>query len=395
MLLLFYLNLLSFGIDHELSVVSFQNEKLTISVKPLYSQSGPLKSYIFTQTGHRLPKEVSEQNLTFDVSRTNWIVPEIFGQNILHSIMRGTSPSILQISSYRTQPEISLFTDVENNKRLYIILKIPNGWKLRDCKLQNVSFRSFTYSDTLYLYTDDKLKDGIDKITFEFDLAYGLKNKVEKDIFILAGIANFLRGNTVPFVVEQIPPYQHVVKSGETLWAIANIYGLRIADLEIANGLEDGSKLIAGTVLKLAKIKFNSSLTTVVINTMTARLALYYNGVLVRTFPAAIGKSDTTPPGVYWIVKKEVDPALYWYGEYIPPRSPINGLGTRFLQLSNPTYGIHGTTKPWEIGKRISHGCVRMLNQDVETLDALIDTGTKVIVIRNVEPFPERLENLL
>ncbi len=387
--------MLSFAIDHELTVLSFENEKLSIAVKPLYSSVGSLKGYIFTQTGHRLPKEISEKSMSFDVSKTDWIVPEIFGQSVLSSVMRGTSPSVLQISSYRSQPEIFLFTDVDNGKRLYVGIKIPREWNLNGLKLQNASFHSFAYSDMVYLYTDDRLKDGMDKIFLEFGLPYGLKRKVEKDIFILAGIANFLRGSTTPFVVEQVPPYQHVVKSGETLWAIANTYGLRIADLEIANGLEDGSKLIAGTVLKLAKVRFDSSLTTVVINTMTARLALYYNGVLVRTFPVAIGKSDTTPPGVYWIVKKEVDPALYWYGEYIPPRSPINGLGTRFLQLSNPTYGIHGTTKPWEIGKRISHGCVRMLNQDVETVDALIDTGTKVIVVKNTEPFPENLENLL
>lgn len=387
--------MLSFGIDHELSVLSFENERLTLFVKPFYTHSGSLKGYILTQTGHRLPKEVSGQTIAFDVSRTDWVVPEIFGQNIFNSTMKGTTPSVLQITSYRVQPEIFLFTDIENSKRLYIGVRVPKDWKLINCHLQSASFKSFTYSNITYLYTDDKLKDGIDKITLEFELSYGLKKKIEKEIFILAGIANFLRGTNAPFIVEQVPPYQHVVKSGETLWAIANMYGLRIADLELANGLEDGSKIIAGTVLKLARVRFDGSLTTVVINTMTARLALYYNGFLVKTFPAAIGKSDTTPPGVYWIVKKEVDPALYWYGEYIPPRSPINGLGTRFLQLSNPTYGIHGTTKPWEIGKRISHGCVRMLNQDVETLDALIDTGTRVIVIRNTEPFPEKLENLL
>lgn len=393
--MLFFLNLLSFGIDHELSVLSFENERLSLFVKPLYSTSDSFKGYILTQTGHRLPVESSKQVITFDVSRTDWIVPEVFGQNILQSIMKGTDPSILRVSSYRAQPEISLFTDIENNKRLYVIIKSPKDWKLKNCQLQNASFRSFTYSDILYLYTDDKLKDGIDKITFEFELPYGLKKKVQRDIFILAGVANLLRGNTAPFVIEQVPPYQHTVKPGETLWEIANNYKLRMADLEIVNGLEDSNKLIAGTVLKLARVKFNSSLTTIVINTLTARLALYYNQILIKTFPAAIGKSDTTPPGIYWITKKEVDPALYWYGEYIPPRSPINGLGTRFLQLSDPTYGIHGTTKPWEIGKRISHGCVRLLNQDVETLDALIDIGTKVIVVRNTEPFPEKLEDLL
>ena len=168
-------------------------------------------------------------------------------------------------------------------------------------------------------------------------------------------------------------------------------YGLRVADLEIVNNIEDGSKILAGSTLKLARVKFKESITTVVINVATARIAVYYDGTIVKQFPAAIGRSDATPLGRYTIIKKEIDPALYWFGEYIPPRSPINGLGTRYLQLSNPTYGIHGTTKPWEIGKRISHGCIRMLNQDVESLDAFIDIGTHVIVVKNFEPFPEQL----
>ncbi|MGJ8453982.1 L,D-transpeptidase family protein [Pseudothermotoga sp. U03pept] len=395
LLLIFCLSLLAFGIDHELTVLSFENEKLTFAVKPLYTQLGPQRAYIFTQTGHRLVKESSQGTFIFDVSRTDWVIPEVTGKNILHSPMTGTNPTVLRITTFREQPELFLFSDTQHNKRLYVILKIPKDWKFIKCTLQNSNFHSFTYSGYLYLYTDNPLKDGIHQITLDFELPYGMKKQLKRDLFILGGIANFLRGSTAPYIVEQVPPYQHLVKSGETLWSIANTYGLRIADLELANGLEDGSRIIAGTTLKLARVRFDSALTTVVINTMVARMAVYYNGFLVKTFPAAIGKSDTTPPGIYWITKKEIDPALYWYGEYIPPRSPINGLGTRFLQLSNPTYGIHGTTKPWEIGKRISHGCVRMLNQDVETLDAFVDVGTKIIVIRNTEPFPERLEDLL
>lgn len=392
--MLFLLNLLIFGVDHEVIVDSFENDLITLKIKPLYTPAKMQRIYIFSQTGHRLAKLDSDMNVLFDVSKTDWIVPEVFGENVFGNIMKGTNPPVLNISCYRSNPDIFLFTDTEK-RRMYVIVKIPEKWQFTGCEFQGLSFKKFRFSNLLYLYTDTGLKDGIHKIDLEFLLPHGLKKTLSRDVFVFNGIANFLRGNTVPFFAEYVPPYQHTVKPGETLWSIANMYNLRTADLELVNGLQDGSKIISGQILKLAKVRFDASLTTIVVNTTVARLALYYNGTLVKSFPVAIGKSDTTPPGVYWIVKKEIDPALYWYGEYIPPRSPINGLGTRYLQLSNPTYGIHGTTKPWEIGKRISHGCIRMLNQDIETLDAFIDLGTKVIVIKSMEAFPKKLEDLL
>lgn len=356
-------------------------------VKPLYTPSEEPKVYLFTQTGHRLAKALEEDSFIFDVSKTDWIVVECFGENSLNCPMRGSEPSFLKISSYRQKPQVFFFNDVEKGL-LYIGTKLPEQWKLLGCDFQGLTFKKFSFDGIQYLYTSDKPKDGIHVLALDFELPYGLKKTIELNVFVLHGLVNFLRGSTVPMRVEPVAPYTHTVKPGETLWSIANMYGLTVPDLELANSIPDGSRIISGTVLKLAKVHFDSSLTSIVINTLTGRLALYYNGVLVKVFPVAVGRSDMTPPGTYWITKKEVDPALYWFGEYIPPRSPINGLGTRFFQLSNPTYGIHGTTKPWEIGKRISHGCIRMFNQDIETIDAFIDVGTKVVVIRNTEEFP-------
>ncbi len=351
------------------------------------------KIYLFTQTGHRLPEEKNSAGYVFDVSRTDWFIPEVFGTSVLGSTMTGANPQIVYLSTLRSQPDIFVFSDVRND-RTYVIVKIPQGWLLEECILQNVQFKKFSYGDYLYLYSASKLEDGIHKLILNFRLPYEIKKTYSQELFIFNSVVNILRGGMEPYVIEPVAPYQHVVQRGETLWEIATKYGLRVSDLEIANNLPDGNRILAGSVLKIARVRFLESLTTIVINTRISRLALYYDNKLVKTFPIAVGKSDTTPPGTYWVMKKEIDPALYWYGEYIPPRSPINGLGTRFLQLSNPTYGIHGTTKPWEIGKRISHGCIRMFNQDIEAIDAFINVGTKVIVIRTTEDFPENLQNL-
>lgn len=389
LLWLFLMSSLTSAAVHELFVRSFEKDLIGLSVKPIYTPQEQAKLYLFSQTGHRTAKGMKGDSVVFNVSGTDWIIVESFGKSVMGYPMRGSEPVMLKLSTYRQEPQIFLFTDPEK-QRFYITLKVPEEWKPLGCELQNLSFQKFSLNGFWYFYTSDRPKDGIHTLKLFFQLPHGLLKEMKLDVFVFHGLVNLLRGSTAPMRVEPIPPYSHTVKPGETLWSIANMYGLTVPDLELANGIADGNRIFSGTVLKLAKVRFDSSLTTIVINTSTGRLALYYNGVLVKVFPVAVGRSDMTPPGTYWITKKEVDPALYWFGEYIPPRSPINGLGTRFFQLSNPTYGIHGTTKPWEIGKRISHGCIRMFNQDIETIDALIDVGTKVVVVRNTEEFPTR-----
>lgn len=378
---------LVFGVAHELLVRSFEKNMIELSLRPIYTTGEQPKLYLFTQTGHRLAKATNGDSFVFDVSNTDWIIAEAFGRSSLGYFMRGVRPTFLKLSSYRQDPHVFFFTDPEKYL-FYVGVRLPQDWNLLDCDFQNLKFRRFSFNGLSYLYTSEKPRDGIHTLTLTFELPYGLRKTMKLEVFVFHGLVNTLRGSAAPMRVEPVAPYTHVVKPGETLWSIARMYGLTVPDLELANGISDGNRIVSGTVLKLAKVHFDSSLMSIVINTATGRLALYYNGFLVRVFPVAVGRSDMTPPGTYWIMKKEVDPALYWFGEYIPPRSPINGLGTRFFQLSNPTYGIHGTTKPWEIGKRISHGCIRMFNQDIETIDAFVDVGTRVVVVRNTEEFP-------
>jgi L,D-transpeptidase ErfK/SrfK len=54
-------------------------------------------------------------------------------------------------------------------------------------------------------------------------------------------------------------------------------------------------------------------------------------------------------------------------------------LGTRRLNLGDG-YSIHGTNKPETIGRSVSHGCVRMLNQDIERLYEMVPVGIPVYI---------------
>ena len=76
------------------------------------------------------------------------------------------------------------------------------------------------------------------------------------------------------------------------------------------------------------------------------------------------------------------NPVWYHKGEIVPPGTPDNFLGTRWLGFDLPQYGIHGTVEPQLIGQSVSHGCVRMHNEDVEELFTYIPYGTKVKIVQ-------------
>ena len=127
----------------------------------------------------------------------------------------------------------------------------------------------------------------------------------------------------------------------------------------------------------------------IVINRSLNRLSLYDGPRLVRRFPVATGQAIyPTPKGDFKIVVKQVNP--WWYPpvndtwakglEPVPP-GPDNPLGTRWMGLSAPGIGIHGTDAPASIGYSASHGCIRMQVPDAEWLFEQVDVGTPVFVI--------------
>ncbi len=112
----------------------------------------------------------------------------------------------------------------------------------------------------------------------------------------------------------------------------------------------------------------------------------------VITYPASIGRMDwRTPLGQTTIVRKNKDPV--WNppasikrehaekGDFLPDTVPAgddNPLGRHALYLGHAGYLIHGTNRPYGIGMRVTHGCVRLYPEDVEELFSLVPVGTRV-----------------
>src|SRR6202522_3069254 len=116
---------------------------------------------------------------------------------------------------------------------------------------------------------------------------------------------------------------------------------------------------------------------------------------IVYTHPIGIGKVGwKTPEGTTKIISRQKDPV--WVvpksvrdehaedGETLPaqvPAGPDNPLGAYMFRLGWPSYLIHGTNKPYGVGMRSSHGCMRLYPEDIAVFFDLIPIGTKVTVV--------------
>jgi len=108
------------------------------------------------------------------------------------------------------------------------------------------------------------------------------------------------------------------------------------------------------------------------------KLALIEDGVVLKTFDVAVGKPSTpSPSGQLEIINKVSNPTYYHKGEVIKPGKG-NPLGNRWMGLSKPGYGIHGTNIQSSVGKAASHGCFRMRKHDVEELFTMVRVGDVV-----------------
>jgi hypothetical protein len=126
----------------------------------------------------------------------------------------------------------------------------------------------------------------------------------------------------------------------------------------------------------------------VVIMRGTNRLLYFHDLKLVRWFGVATGQSAyPTPLGDYEIVNMQRNP--WWYPPPSPwaedsdpvPPGPGNPLGTRWMGLSAPYVGIHGTPDAASIGYSASHGCIRMRIPDAEWLFRHVEIGTPVYIV--------------
>jgi lipoprotein-anchoring transpeptidase ErfK/SrfK len=165
----------------------------------------------------------------------------------------------------------------------------------------------------------------------------------------------------------------------------------RAMERAISNALRTGERarrlplLVRAVEPKVTREAFGP---VIVIRRESKALYLYDGSRLVRTFGVATGQSQyPTPLGLFSVVDKQLNP--WWRPpdsdwarglEPIPP-GPGNPLGTRWMGISAPGVGIHGTPDAASIGYSASHGCIRMRIPDAEWLFGQVTWGTPVYIV--------------
>ncbi len=131
----------------------------------------------------------------------------------------------------------------------------------------------------------------------------------------------------------------------------------------------------------LAKAPVQAATRRIVVSIPDRKLALLEDGDVKKVYDVAVGaRVSPSPVGHFTIINRVVNPSYHHGGKVILP-GKANPLGTRWVGLSKPSYGIHGTNAPKSIGKAASHGCIRMRNRDVEEFFQLVRPGDSVEIL--------------
>lgn len=183
-------------------------------------------------------------------------------------------------------------------------------------------------------------------------------------------------------------------QAGDVLLDVARTYDLGYVQFMAANLGVDPWMPKPGTNITLPTVYIVPDVPRdgIVVNLAAHRL--YYfprEGGRVLTFPVGVRRAGfETPVGVGKVTRKKENPT--WY----PTRStrkdrpelpaavgpgPNNPLGDYALYLSWPTILIHGTNKPYGVGRTVSRGCVRLYPEDIAVLFAEVPVGTPVRII--------------
>ncbi len=180
----------------------------------------------------------------------------------------------------------------------------------------------------------------------------------------------------------------------DTFVHLARDYNLGFVEIRAANpGIDpwipgEGTKL----VLPLRHLLPEGPREGIIIN--IAEMRLYYfekEDEAPISVPIGVGREGLdTPLGTTTVVRKTEGP--HWYPTQrmrdedpelpaVVKPGPENPLGTHAIYLGWPTYAIHGTNRPFGIGRRISSGCIRLYPEDIKQIFAKVPVGTKVTVV--------------
>ena len=220
---------------------------------------------------------------------------------------------------------------------------------------------------------------------------------------------SFARTFSMPNQGDLIGEIEHAtVYKGESLGDVGRRYDMGVYEMIEANPNLDPWVPTAGAkvIIPGKFILPSGPRTGIVLNLAEMRLYYYHPGKnLVSTHPIGIGKKGwSSPLGCSSIIGKTKDPS--WTppasiraehkrkGDILPavvPAGPNNPLGPYALKLGFSGFLMHGSHRPSGIGVRSSHGCIRLFNEDIESLYHTVPVGTSIRIVH--EPLKAGFRN--
>ena len=171
---------------------------------------------------------------------------------------------------------------------------------------------------------------------------------------------------------------------------VAERFHMDVALLQVLN---PGSQFAVGETINIAMTGKNrkGTVTWIEADKALRQVRVYgEGGVLLAAYPATIGSQDNPSPSGTHVVRHAVTMPGYTYNPKINfqqgentgvltiPPGPNGPVGSVWIGLSKPSFGIHGTPEPARIDKTGSHGCIRLTNWDAEELAAMVTPGVTV-----------------
>jgi hypothetical protein len=188
----------------------------------------------------------------------------------------------------------------------------------------------------------------------------------------------------------------YTMAGGDRLMKLASSCDVTWDFLKRINGISDERRIRAGQTLKTVKGPFHA-----VVSKSRFTMDLYFGApgergaMYVRSFPVGLGKHGSTPTGTWMVAPQSKLKNPKWWGtpdeparEAGDPQNPLGkfwiGLhGTDGDALGKEGFGIHGTIDPDSIGKEMSHGCIRLVNENVERVYEMLVDGKSTIIVKD------------
>jgi hypothetical protein len=192
-------------------------------------------------------------------------------------------------------------------------------------------------------------------------------------------------------------PFQgsYTVQAGDRPMKIASRCDVTWEFLGRINGISDPRRIRASQTLKTVKGPFHA-----VVSKSKFMMDIYFGSpgergsMYLRSFPVGLGKHGSTPTGTWMLAPQGKLKNPKWWGTAEEPAreagDPLNPIGKFWMGLNGTDgdavgkegFGIHGTIDPDSIGKEMSHGCIRLVNDNVEKVYEMLIDGKSTIIIK-------------